>query len=427
MDSRGVGRHVLAAGVLLLLAGCESCVADSTGLDSGSSDAARPVAADAGRPDTGAPPSPSPDAGFFDTGVADSGAEPGPEDWEWIPISTTGAPRPFQEVAAVWTGVEMMVFGSDAADPITAGAYDPARDRWRRLSNTGAPSRRHGHTAVWTGREVIVWGGAEIFDPNPPRYNNGAIYDPEADRWRPMSTVDAPAPRLWHTAVWTGSEMIVWGGFLAPGSGVALEEVASYDPVLDRWTRTPTRGPAPAGIDHHVAVWTGARMLVWGDDGFGARGGLYDPLDASWTPIDTATGPRARRVGAGAWTGSAFLMWGGTDGEDETDEGGLYDPVSQQWRLLSRVNAPAPRRFHTAVWSGEELIVWGGSSSRALEATGGHYDPLTDRWRPTASRNAPSARALHAAVWTGSEMIVWGGSGANGRPAAAGAIYRRRR
>src|SRR5438132_3206892 len=32
------------------------------------------------------------------------------------------------------------------------------------------------------------------------------------DAWSATSTVNAPSAREWHTAVWTGSEMIVWGG-----------------------------------------------------------------------------------------------------------------------------------------------------------------------------------------------------------------------
>jgi hypothetical protein len=33
------------------------------------------------------------------------------------------------------------------------------------------------------------------------------------DTWDPTSLINAPTARLDHTAVWTGSEMIVWGGF----------------------------------------------------------------------------------------------------------------------------------------------------------------------------------------------------------------------
>ena len=43
--------------------------------------------------------------------------------------------------------------------------------------------------------------------------NTGGRYNPSTDSWTATSTTNAPAARAHHTAVWTGSEMIVWGGF----------------------------------------------------------------------------------------------------------------------------------------------------------------------------------------------------------------------
>jgi hypothetical protein len=54
---------------------------------------------------------------------------------------------------------------------------------------------------------MIVWGGG-----SDTLKNTGAFYDPAADEWTPTPTLDAPSPRFYHTAVWTGSQMIVWGG-----------------------------------------------------------------------------------------------------------------------------------------------------------------------------------------------------------------------
>jgi hypothetical protein len=40
----------------------------------------------------------------------------------------------------------------------------------------------------------------------------GARYNPAADKWTLACDANAPAGRVYHTANWTGSEMIVWGG-----------------------------------------------------------------------------------------------------------------------------------------------------------------------------------------------------------------------
>jgi hypothetical protein len=63
---------------------------------------------------------------------------------------------------------------------------------------------------VWTGSEMIVWGGlANTFT----FANTGGRYKPSTDSWATTTTIGAPAVRFNHTAVWTGGEMIVWGGF----------------------------------------------------------------------------------------------------------------------------------------------------------------------------------------------------------------------
>ena len=77
-------------------------------------------------------------------------------------------------------------------------------DGWTATSSTNAPTGRYLHTAVWTGSEMIIWGGIG-------NLNTGGTYNPSIDSWTATSTINAPASRWVHTAVWTGSEMIVWG------------------------------------------------------------------------------------------------------------------------------------------------------------------------------------------------------------------------
>jgi len=71
------------------------------------------------------------------------------------------------------------------------------------------PDARDSHTVVWTGSEMIVWGGE---DNNFLVINTGGKYHPATDTWDSTNVITAPAARTGHTAVWTGSEMVVWGG-----------------------------------------------------------------------------------------------------------------------------------------------------------------------------------------------------------------------
>ena len=53
---------------------------------------------------------------------------------------------------------------------------------------------------------MLFWGGEDEII-----YGNGAAYDPAADAWMPMATTRFRA-RADATAVWSGKEMVVWGG-----------------------------------------------------------------------------------------------------------------------------------------------------------------------------------------------------------------------
>jgi hypothetical protein len=79
--------------------------------------------------------------------------------------------------------------------------------------------------------------------------------------------------------------MAVWGGV---GTDGFLNSGGRYDPVADSWTPTSTTG-APIARSSHTAVWTGGQMIVWGGDvgGVTATGGRY--------VIDEGCGPVASR------------------------------------------------------------------------------------------------------------------------------------
>ncbi len=132
----------------------------------------------------------------------------------WTPTTLTNAPEARDVHREVWTGSEMIVWGGGHYLN-TGGRYDPSTDSWTATSTTNAPSAPDGHTAVWTGSEMIVWGGwagvGNIY------FNTGGRYDPSTNSWTPTSTTNAPSGRRTHTAVWTGSEMIVWGGQIESG------------------------------------------------------------------------------------------------------------------------------------------------------------------------------------------------------------------
>src|SRR5438445_13724068 len=102
---------------------------------------------------------------------------------------------------------------------------------------------------------MIVWGGwAFAF------YNTGGKYNPVTDSWTATSTADAPNARFRHTAVWTGSEMIVWGG---EGNAIQLSTGGRYNPATDSWTAT-SRTNTPAARRPPTPPCTANHLIVWG-------------------------------------------------------------------------------------------------------------------------------------------------------------------
>jgi hypothetical protein len=152
-----------------------------------------------------------------------------------------------------------------------------------------------------------------------------------------------------HTAIWTGSEMIAWGGWA--GGSVELNDGGRYNPAANSWTALPTSG-APTARDFHTAVWTGSEMIVWG-----------------------------------GWNGSSYL-----------NDGGRYDPAGNRWAAVPSIGAPDARYEHTAVWTGSEMILFGGiGGSRWLSDTWSYY-PYAPAVR--ISRSSGTSALVAWPVWS---------------------------
>ena len=311
----------------------------------------------------------------------------------------------------VWGGGRNGSFLNDG------GRFNLNEKAWQAVSLENAPSSRWFQGAAWTGKEMIIWGGRASFSFSG-HSTDGGRYDPKLDRWSSMSALNAPSPRSQFATVWTGREMIVWGG-LSDG-GAQLSDGGRYDPERDAWT--PLAACPLSARFEQTAVWSGTEMSVfgglkieneiWSSFGDGAR---YDPRTERWTLLNPKGAPSSRTVHTAVWTGNEMLIWGGRYLPDTTvlQTGASYDPVSDSWTAIPTDGAPAPRAGHAAVWSGNGMIVWGGWDAANDEMnSGGRYNPISKTWLPTTLENAPDARffnAPHSAVWTGHAMFIYGG------------------
>jgi hypothetical protein len=197
-------------------------------------------------------------------------------------------------VTVLWGATGVL---DDGHEPVVTSSDDQGGLLGAQRPLPDAPlSPRSSHSAVWTGDEMIIWGGegaAEVF-------GDGAAFAPETGSWRTIA--QAPiAPRARHAAAWMDGEMFVFGGTERPlGSGDTLD-AAAYDPATDTW-RTLTPLPSPR-TSARTALVDGLIVLAGGVTPTDAPRAtsllVYDPTADRWSQVEVgapvfdavATGP----------------------------------------------------------------------------------------------------------------------------------------
>lgn len=221
----------------------------------------------------------------------------------WKVMSTTGAPAGRNYHVAVWTGSKMIVFGGSTgfgASEVflnTGAVYDPMTDAWMPMEVNGAPTVSGQLAGVWTGSKLVVWGGANAAQ--------GGVYDPMTNTWATMVTSGAPSPRSRHGLFWTGSKVIVWGGISS--TGTLLTAGGIYDPALNQWA-TMADSVSIGAVDQSMA-FNGSRIVAF-ESQIG-RGGIYDVAANRWDAMPATNGPSFRFNQTTAFVGDRVVTWGG--------------------------------------------------------------------------------------------------------------------
>ena len=265
---------------------------------------------------------------------------------------------------------------------------------WSRLAPL--PFWRRSPAAVWTGHELLVWGGDAPSDV--VHHAGGAAFDREARRWRliPAAPIDG---RSQAAAVWSGSEMLVWGGL----AGRPLLDGAAYDPRTKSWRRLPD-APLGARVPATV-VWTGGEMIVWGDadrSKTDVSGAAYDPRQDRWRALPPA--PLALNEASAVWTGREMVVIGSLlDGNNRSKSGDVkgaaYDPATDSWRVIP-AHTLSPQASSSA-WTGSDVLVW----DYELEAA--TYEPSSDRWHSAPALPLEFSECYPQSARVGRVVVGW--------------------
>ena len=289
----------------------------------------------------------------------------------------------FEERVFVWGGVSTTTPGSVVAPRhlLDGAIWMPQTNGWRAIAAppvTLLPRIRT--TAVWTGEKILIWGGEDLFGG---QVASGALYDPQDDVWTEISTLNMPPLNKRQAAVWTSAELYVFGG-RDNGGGHVNAKFHRYSPTSDEWSEVLTEGK-PTVRSNAFAVWTGSNILIWGGlnkDGVGLiDGAAYDPTADQWTPLSDVAPPTARgreqfRSGWTTWTNEEMFIVGGSDNNGVQADLARLDPdASSPWTTDIAWDPPLSHEGGVGVWTNQEFILWGGSNGS---------DPIVSgtRWMP---------------------------------------------
>lgn len=277
-------------------------------------------------------------------------------------------------------------------------------------------SARSGPASVWTGREMVVWGGTELIDDAEHPVADGAAFDPTSGQWRLIASSPLSA-RSSAAVVWTGTEMVVWGG---SNAGEFLGDGAAYDPATDSWRPIATGPLAPAMMP--AVVWTGSEMVIVGGLNLDGQAAAYDPAADKWRRLDPAPG-RPGVFQPAVWTGRAMLFAteAGTVLAHPVTSGGWTVTFDGSSRSTTGGFAPTPPPGSTP---GSSPVMTPAPLATAVPGAAGGPPPTVP-----PSTGAPSAGA-DAASGDGSPATavrpstIGPGEGGPGIPPASGDVGR---
>jgi len=271
-------------------------------------------------------PAPAKDDVFNDGALYD----PATDTWEALPTDgPVGRARP----VALWTGTSAIVWGgTNPADNKGVKSGATWANAWHTISTTGAPAMNKELAGVWDGASLLIFGGRD--DGGGNVFNTLFAYKPApTNTWAQVApTGTAPAARSSACVALSDSRMMIWGGFdkninpLGNGARVDLTLPPSWGPL------TNTNAPVARACVPFESGWVavdGSRAYVLGGvtNGPGAvtDGGIYDLANDQWSAIDS-WGTELHRGGIGVWTGEEFVVWGGYDGSTALLGGSRWKP-----------------------------------------------------------------------------------------------------
>jgi N-acetylneuraminic acid mutarotase len=211
------------------------------------------------------------------------GAAYDPDTDMWRVLPRSPLPAGYGAMGA-WTGTEVIVMASpmgiEASDYpkfAEAAAYDPSTNSWRQLPRPPQVAYVEPPAAYLDGKLILLSLGGQVdggeVNGYDRSYETGGIFDVQSDQWRSHSEPPSRPDQSWPQ--------------IALDHEVVIDGLA-YDPADDSWRVLP-RFPLGAR-EFPVMVWTGKELIVWGGAKLATGDVIVDPpparnTGAAYTPV----------------------------------------------------------------------------------------------------------------------------------------------
>ncbi|MEW5761010.1 MAG: kelch repeat-containing protein [Candidatus Thermoplasmatota archaeon] len=253
-------------------------------------------------------------------------------------------------------------------------------DSWSNRNQATKPSARYSHAmaTVYNDDKVVLFGGV---DANG--YNNDTwVYDLSDNEWMKKNPGTKPSARIGHAmaTVYNDDKVLLFGGCPANCYTIYANDTWAYDLSDNKWTnKNSTTKPYGRCRSSMAGIYNDDKFLLFGGfnytDIFGDTW-VYDLSDNEWTEKNPSTKPSSRDFHAMAtiYNDDKFLLFGGQDGDNCTDETWIYDLSDNQWINKNPTTKPSVRWKHAiaTIYAESEVVFFGGMDS--------DYQYFDDTW-----------------------------------------------
>ncbi|MBK8700814.1 MAG: hypothetical protein IPN29_15230 [Saprospiraceae bacterium] len=371
--------------------------------------------------------------------------------------------------AQVWTGSQLVLYG-----PSGGFTFNPNTNLYTCIETMNGNLYRPGSSATWTGSEVFYYGGYIILPgPDTISADGGVSYNPGTNLW---SDIPVGGPRVHqHTAVWTGTELMIIGGRLDESGYVFTNADHLYYPTTLQWNNAHT--PALASSLFYTDSETRAllsdgklfffKYIDW--DAVQRKKLFIKYFDVNTRQWISYTTPYKHQNNAGlccpvkqtsetlfftsgnntcshasgyahelgtttpiyimpSWNANVFytaqhvqngnyvLVFG------ELGAAWRYQVTQNRWIRTNATGLPTNRTGQVMESiSSDRFFVWGGKNGPTYYDNGAIYNASTNTWVSTAGSGAPTARELAQSAFGADKIMIWGGN--NGGTIHNGKIY----